>query len=93
LIEGQENLKSYITNFYKKLFGKPSPNSIHLDTNGVDSIFKEDKIFLTKTFTMEEIKVAVFGMAPNKADGPDGFNAEFFQVLPPSQNVRRLRIT
>jgi hypothetical protein len=81
LIEGQEELKEYITNFCKKLFGKPVPSSIYLDTTGVDSTSEEDKVFLTKPFTLDEIKIAVFGMEPNKAAGPDGFNAEFFQVF------------
>ena len=28
---------------------------------------------------MEELKAAVFGMERNKAAGPDGFNADFYQ--------------
>jgi hypothetical protein len=34
---------------------------------------------LEKSFTVEEIEVALFQMAPLKALGPDGLNACFFQ--------------
>jgi hypothetical protein len=34
---------------------------------------------LLEQFSPEEIKEVVFGMEPNKAAGPDGFNAEFYQ--------------
>jgi hypothetical protein len=47
----------------------------------VDKITEEDRVFLTKKFTLQEIKEAVFAMEPNKAAGPDGFNAEFYQAF------------
>jgi hypothetical protein len=81
VIEGQDNLKKYITNFYKNLFGKPLPSSLNLSPTGVDRITEEDRVFLTKKFTLQEIKEAVFAMEPNKAAGPDGFNAEFYQAF------------
>jgi hypothetical protein len=34
---------------------------------------------LLEQFLPEEIKEAVFGMESNKAAGPDGFDAEFYQ--------------
>jgi hypothetical protein len=36
---------------------------------------------LTANFTIEEVKKAVFNMEHNKAPGPDGFPAEFYQVF------------
>jgi hypothetical protein len=50
-----------------------------LDPTGVEQISEVDKAFLSSPFTLEELKEAVFGMEPNKAAGPDGFNAEFYQ--------------
>jgi hypothetical protein len=50
-----------------------------LDPTGVEKIPEADKFFLSSPFSLEEVKEAVFGMEPNKAAGPDGFNAEFYQ--------------
>jgi hypothetical protein len=36
---------------------------------------------LTANFIIEEVKKAVFNMEHNKAPGPDGFPAEFYQVF------------
>jgi hypothetical protein len=36
-------------------------------------------MLLTSEFSEQEIKEAVFSMKPNKAPGPDGFPAEFYQ--------------
>lgn len=33
---------------------------------------------LTKHFTIDEFKMAVFQMHPDKSPGPDGFNPAFF---------------
>jgi hypothetical protein len=38
IIEGQENLKCCITEFYKKLFGRSEVSSITLDPTGVEQI-------------------------------------------------------
>jgi hypothetical protein len=45
----------------------------------VDKISNDDQKSLLEQFSLEEIKEAVFGMEPNKAAGPDGFNADFYQ--------------
>jgi hypothetical protein len=45
----------------------------------MEKLSDEDCELLLKEFTMEELKKAVFEMAANKAAGPDGFNAEFYQ--------------
>jgi hypothetical protein len=40
LIEGHEHLKSYITNYYKGLFGSPEESSFSLDETQMDDIPK-----------------------------------------------------
>jgi len=40
---------------------------------------KEAQDWLTREVTFEEIKRALFNMHPDKAPGPDGYNAGFFQ--------------
>jgi hypothetical protein len=81
-IIGQENIKCYITNFYKKLFGKPEVNSFTLDetmVHDIPQISPEKNEILTADFTEKEVYDAVMQMKKNKAPGPDGFPAEFYQ--------------
>jgi hypothetical protein len=40
-----------------------------------------ENVALTSLFSKEEVKVAIFQMEHNKAPGPDGFLAEFYQVF------------
>jgi hypothetical protein len=79
VIEGRENLKTFITNFYRNLFGRSQVSNITLDPIGVEQISEVDKAFLSSPFTLEELKEAVFATEPNKGAGPDDFNEEFYQ--------------
>ena len=82
LIEGQEQLKSYITNYYKDLFGAPEEGNFTLDesrTEDIPQVSDEENVLLTKLYSEEEVKRAVFQMKHNSAPGPDGFPAEFYQ--------------
>jgi hypothetical protein len=81
-IEGHEQLKSYITNNYKNLFGEPEEGNFSMDesrTDNIPQIFNEENAHLTAPYTEEEVKHAVFQVEHNKAPGPDGFPAEFYQ--------------
>ena len=81
---GDTNLKNYITNYYKNLFGQPEANNFSLVESRIEDIPQvsaEENIMLTSPFTEEEVKQAVFQMEHNKAPGPDGFPAEFYQVF------------
>jgi hypothetical protein len=81
-IEGHEQLKSYITNYYKSLFGPPEESSFSLDetqTDDIPQVSIEENGLLTAPYSKEEVKKAVFQMEHNKAPGPDGFAAEFYQ--------------
>jgi hypothetical protein len=81
-IVGEENLKVYITEYYKTLFGEPVPNSVALDEERIDDIPQlsaEENILLIADFSMEEVRKAVFQMEHNKSRGPDGFPTEFYQ--------------
>jgi hypothetical protein len=66
--------------FFTKLFsaghrGDLEPCLQPIDTR-VSSNMNEE---LTKSFSAEEVRAALFQMAPLKAPGPDGLNACFFQ--------------
>jgi hypothetical protein len=81
-IEGHENLKSYITNYYRGLFGSPDEGNFSMDethTDDIPQVSVEENGLLTAPYSKDEVKKAVFQMEHNKAPGPDGFPAEFYQ--------------
>jgi hypothetical protein len=81
-IEGQANLKNYITCFYKDLFGPSQDNTMTLDEAQIVDIPQVNQAkneFLMPYFTEKEIRDAIFTMEHNKALGPDGFPVEFYQ--------------
>jgi hypothetical protein len=45
-----------------------------------ERVSSEINSFFTAPFTMEEIKLVVFGMSSDKAPGPDGFSMIFYQT-------------
>ena len=77
VIEGHEQLKAYISNYYKTLFGAPEEGNLTLDESqreDIPQVSNEENDFLTAPFTEDEIKKAVFQMEHNKAPGPDGLD-------------------
>jgi hypothetical protein len=83
-IIGQENIKNYITEFYKNLFGPPSENYFSLledEIHDIPQLSQIENEFLTANFTEQEVCEAIMNMEKNKARGPDGFPAEFYQTF------------
>jgi len=84
-IVGDGNLKNYITEYYKGLFGPHTPNSFSMDEtlrHDIPQVSKDENEVLTAPFSEEEeVKMAVFDMEHNKAPGPDGFPVEFYQFF------------
>jgi mannosylglycoprotein endo-beta-mannosidase len=81
-IVGEENLKVFITEYYKKLFGEPTKNNFHMrEDMGADipQISPEENSILISEFTEDEVFEAISQMEQNKAPGPDGFPAEFYK--------------
>jgi mannosylglycoprotein endo-beta-mannosidase len=81
-IEGQEQLKAYITSYSKGLFGEPVEGNISMDESRIDDIpqvSQEENVFLTAPYSEKEEKKVVFLMEHNKAPGPDCFPSEFYQ--------------
>lgn len=84
VIKGETQLKKYITAYYKGLFGRPEESNFSLVESlreDIPQVSEEENNVLTKVFTEEEVKAAVFQMEYNKASGPDDFPAEFYQVF------------
>jgi len=81
---GDENLKTYITNYYTGLFGSPESNYFSLNeefTEDIPQVSDLENEILSDAFTEKEIREAIFQMELNKAPGPDGFPAEFYQTF------------
>ena len=79
---GHENLKAYISNYYKQLFGHPEASTVALDESGFGDIPQlqvDENGILSTPFTEKEVFDAISKMKPNKAPGPDGFPAEFYK--------------
>ena len=75
MIEGHEQLKSYITKYYKCLFGSPEEGNFSLSesqTNDIPKVFNEENNFLAASFYEEEVKKTVFQVRHNKAPDPYG---------------------
>jgi mannosylglycoprotein endo-beta-mannosidase len=84
LIEGHDQLKSYITNYYKAPFDPPKESSFSLDESQIADIPQvslEENAILTTPYSEDEVNKAIFKMGHNEAPGPDGFPAEFYQTF------------
>jgi mannosylglycoprotein endo-beta-mannosidase len=84
MIEGLDNLKNYITSYYKNLFGAPEEGNFFMDetqTDDIPQVTVEEHNLLTAEYSEEDVRKAIFQMEHNKAPGPDGFLAEFYQTF------------
>jgi hypothetical protein len=83
LVEGDQNLLKLATKYYKEPFGPAENHNIPLDPSlwtHDEKVTTEDNESLTKPFSVEEVKYALFHMECNKAAGPDKIPVEFFQT-------------
>jgi hypothetical protein len=84
IVIGDDQIKIHITQFYKNLFGSPVASDITLEEDriqDVPQVTQEENGVLTSEFTKSEVTSVVFQMEHNKAPGPDGFPATFYQVF------------
>ena len=84
IIEGDENLRKYITNYYKGLLGPSRKSNFSMSETWRDDIpqaSEEENAFLSEEFSKKEVREAIFRMKHNKALAPDGFPTEFYQVF------------
>ena len=84
IIKDETELKEHITSYYQNLFGPPEENNFTMLESRIEDIpqvsdFEND--ILTAEFAEAKVKAAIFQMEHNKAPGPDGFPAEFYQVF------------
>ena len=71
-------MRTFISEYYKRLFGPPAPNNVTLDESfrtDLPQISTEENDILTLNFTKKEVLEAINQMEHNKSPGPDGFPA------------------
>jgi hypothetical protein len=79
---GQENLKIFITAYYK-VFGALAVKYFTWReeiTHDISLLYEHENNILTPHFTEEEVFKAISQMERNKAPGPDGFHAKCCQI-------------
>jgi hypothetical protein len=84
VVEGEEQLLKYITNYYKGLFGNSERNNFLMNESmrgDIPQITHIENDLLVGDFSEKEVRDAIFQMKHNKAPGPDGFPTEFYQVF------------
>ena len=80
MILGQENLKVYITNYYKQLFGPPEDNFVSLDESRVEDVPQlaaDENDILTAPFTEKEVFEAIAQIKTIRLQGRMVFRRSF----------------
>lgn len=77
-IEDPTMIKNHIENYFKFLIGSSMDREVDFMTN-MPSISTEHTSFLQADVTEAKIIQAFQGINPDKAPGPDGYNAYFFR--------------
>jgi mannosylglycoprotein endo-beta-mannosidase len=82
VIEGTDKLIDHATSYYKNLFGPAHGNLFpinHSMWKPHEKMDDNDNEIISRPFTIEEVKDALFSMKKNKAPGPDNIPIEFYQ--------------
>ena len=82
LIEGDTQIKSEAVHHFQNILGcsLPSRHGSRPLRNVIDKHISTDQAdFMSREVTNDEIREVCFSLHPNKAPGPDGFNAHFFK--------------
>jgi hypothetical protein len=83
-IIGEENLRLYISDFYKNLFRAPAKNNFIMREDLVADITRvtpEENIILTAAFTEKEVLDAIMEMEHNKASDQMGPRLNFINAF------------
>jgi hypothetical protein len=76
----KEEISKCFVDYYRTLFTSINPTRIAGCLNSVDCRVSEAmNQRLTRPFTEEEVRFAIFQMHPLKSPGPDGYSAGFYQ--------------
>lgn len=79
VVKSEEQVCKEMITYYEALFNCEQAVVVFLDITCETIISEFGKNHLNKDISCDEVKVALFDIAENKAPGPDGFNSKFFQ--------------
>ena len=77
-----DGIQNVIYSYYKDLFGHRIRSKASLKPSAREHSLRlgdEDVAWLTRPFTLEEVKQAIFYMKEDSAPGPDGFPVSFYK--------------
>lgn len=75
----QNVIKSEIEAYYMKLFKEEHVSRPFLDGMEFDCISNQEKCWIERPFSEEEVHSCILDMKGDKAPDPDGFTISFFQ--------------
>ena len=78
LYEDESDVRSQLVLFYQRLFEETDLGRPTMDGLDFACIEEEERLFLEKEFTKEEVLQVLREMEGDKAPGPDGFTIAFF---------------
>ncbi|KAI9116910.1 hypothetical protein K1719_011909 [Acacia pycnantha] len=80
-LEDRGEINEAFNAFYQKLFSSVGARQIEQAVSYVDLVVTEaENISLMRPVTNQEIEESVFLIGANKAPGPDGYSAVFYQA-------------
>jgi hypothetical protein len=82
IIRGGDQLKNYIIEYYRGMFGHLEDEQFSLDkslASYLQQVSQEENEALIAPFTEKEVKEAIFQMKHNEASGPMVFKQSFTQ--------------
>ena len=78
-LEKKEEIIFHILDYFQSQFSDDGWERPHLGNIAFEVIGEEEPKWLERNFEEEEVRQVVFGLARDKAPGPDGFPMAFFQ--------------
>ncbi|CAK8567605.1 unnamed protein product [Lathyrus sativus] len=78
-VEGVLEVKGCIKRYFEKSYKEDI--DAHMVLTGIDfkDLLVEDNVMLEKSFSLEELKDAIWDCDGDKTPGPNGFSLEFFK--------------
>ena len=78
--EGQDNIAQAAIDYFNNIYASSSPSGIDEVIDAIPTrVTKEMNENLNRSFTKEEVAIALKQIHPTKAPGPDGMSAIFYQ--------------
>ena len=84
VISDRQTIRDHILHYYEELFARDPdhlPSFEGLDTLFPNSVTPQQNEELIRVPSPDDVRHTVFGMSPDSAPGPDGFNGKFYQSM------------